>query len=174
SGRIRDAIASGAMVAWAASSVPYYGVYCLMIAAVYVVDTLLVITPRPAVPGRPRTHVAIEVGIALVIALIVVVHILAGGTLRLGPVSIAMRSLYTPMLVLTVLVLVRLLWPLPRISWRPLPRGVVQTGAILGGTAAVALAPEIYALVQMAAGGGLVRAPVPWRSSAPGVDLVSF
>jgi len=36
------------------------------------------------------------------------------------------------------------------------------------------LAPELYAVARQTIAGNLVTAPVLWRSSAPGVDLISF
>jgi hypothetical protein len=40
--------------------------------------------------------------------------------------------------------------------------------------AGVLLAPVLYAVGRSAMDGHLVRAPVPWRSSAPGADLLAF
>jgi hypothetical protein len=60
-------------------------------------------------------------------------------------------------------------WP----SMSELARLVRPTAAV-GVVTAILLAPQLYAMGQLAARGRLTRAPVAWRSSAPGVDLVAF
>ena len=84
-----------------------------------------------------------------------------------------MRSLYTPVLVVSMLALVRLtavaaasvsLQPLPPIGrWFGSPCRDGCRGGLLSP-------PTLYAMARRAAE-GWTMAPVLWRSSAPGVDL---
>jgi hypothetical protein len=86
-----------------------------------------------------------------------------------------MRSLYTPMLLLTVLVSVRLTIASRSRFTLARPSSSQLRLIVIGGlTAAVLMLPEFIALAELASKGGLKGAPVPWRSSAPGVDLASF
>ena len=102
-------------------------------------------------------------------------HVAAGGQLEIGPLSLAMRTLYTPMLVLALLVALRLFMTTRlRIVGAVMPRHPFRTSFAIAASAALVLAPELYAIARLAAESGIVTAPVPWRSSAPGVDLLSF
>ncbi|HVZ20765.1 MAG TPA: hypothetical protein VG871_06870, partial [Vicinamibacterales bacterium] len=51
--RVRDALAAGAAIGWAAFSDPYYGIYCAMLAALYVAAHVLIVSPTRA---RPQTR----------------------------------------------------------------------------------------------------------------------
>lgn len=90
---------------------------------------------------------------------------------------ISMRSLYTPMFVLTLLVLARLVFVLrPTLKWK-LPPMLLNWRfyAAAGVAGALALAPVLYTMAAQASGdGGSLRAPVLWRSSARGLDLLAF
>jgi hypothetical protein len=63
-----------------------------------------------------------------------------------------------------------------RASWSraSVPANAARLLAALVITAGVFLAPELHALAVMTASDQLVRAPVPWRSSAPGLDVLAF
>jgi hypothetical protein len=88
-----------------------------------------------------------------------------------------MRSLYNPMLVLTVLVVMRIaLWWRPRFSlawpslWPvPLKALLIAIVACVGP-----LAPVLYGLTSRVAEGRFVSPKIYWRSSPPGVDLLAF
>jgi hypothetical protein len=87
-----------------------------------------------------------------------------------------MRTLYTPVLVLTALVASRVVLTLqPRVTWTNAGmRELIRPGLIAGTVAAALLAPQVIALVVRAAEGRMVTAPVLWRSSAPGVDMAAL
>ena len=89
--------------------------------------------------------------------------------------AIAGRTLYTPMFVLAVLLLVRLAlrWRV-RVSSPTVPPRAVRLAITIVASAAILLAPEFHALSVMAASDQLVSVPVLWRSSAPGVDALAF
>ena len=175
--RVRDAIAAGVTLAWAAFSDPYYAVYCVMLAVLFVGAQLLVIAPNRARPGSRHGRTLVEMLITTLVCLIVVIRGIGGGAVEVGSLTITMRTLYTPVLLLTVLVIVRLLMAIrPVISWRPAPMPSRLAGYAIAGVfcAALLMSPEIYAIATLAAEGRLTSAPVLWRSSAPGLDLLSF
>ena len=178
--RRRDAIATGATIAWAAFCDPYYAVYCLMLGAVLTASRLIAVRPATAgAPARGRSIVRmlLDVAIVALAGLIVGVHLAGVGLVRIASIQISMRTLYTPMLVLTVLVVLRALLTIrARLAWRPLPAAAPFIRAVLAAfiVAVVLLSPTLYAVGVRVAQGRMVTAPVLWRSSAPGVDLVSF
>jgi hypothetical protein len=55
-----------------------------------------------------------------------------------------------------------------------MPGHVAGVAVVTAVTAGILLAPELYAIVVLAAEGNLSSAPVLWRSSAPGVDVITF
>ncbi len=177
--RVRDAIITGLMAAWAAFSDPYYLVYCAMLGVVYCAVRALTVVRRQAVPparGR-RLVVVLDVAIVTLAALIVGVHMIGGGTVRFASLSISMRTLYTPVLLLTFLVVARVVIPLrPVLLWRTdlAARRLMWLGAAGALAASLAIAPTLIAVVRRAFEGRMVTAPVLWRSSAPGVDLMAF
>ena len=174
-GRRRDAAAAGATMAWAFYCDPYYAVYCLMLGAVYV-GSHVVRWTRATTTSRSRTTTRTTDAIILVILTVsIAVHVVAGGSITVAGATIAMRTLYTPMLVVAVLVSVRVLMKFrPTVSRPALPPRAIALASAFAATATVLLAPELHALAVMTATDQLVRVPVLWRSSAPGLDVVAF
>ncbi len=171
----RDAAATGACVAWAAYSDPYHAVYCVLIGIALVASRAIDVRCRPRA-GRTPTAIRLLDGLIVLLTLtIVVVHGLGGGAVSIGPLAISMRSLYTPMLALSLLVAARL--------WSTLRPGVVGTafairplvvpGLVAVGVSLLLLAPLLAAMATRSADGRMVTAPVLWRSSAPGADLAA-
>jgi hypothetical protein len=171
-----DAVGLGVTLAWAAYSDAYYGVYCVLLGTCYLGSRLLVAdAATSATHGRLARRLIDAVIVALVL-LIVGVQFVGRGSLKLGPLVVSMRTLYTPMLVLTILVIARVLVTVRlRIGLRalPAPRSFLTVSSIAVVAAVVLLSPIIYALSMRAATGHLVTAPVPWRSSSPGSDLLA-
>jgi hypothetical protein len=167
--------AAGACVAWAAYCDPYYAVYCVLIAGVLTVPRIAAVTWRRRAPVLQWTPV-FDVPIVSLVATVLVVGIASGGVLRLGPFVVSMRTLYTPVLLLAVLVIGRLWWAMrPRVRWTLPPLGpLVAPMSIVALTAAVLLSPLLYALAVRSFEGRLVTPPVLWRSSAPGLDMLSL
>jgi hypothetical protein len=174
-GRSVDAALAGAAVAWAAYCDPYYAVYCVLLASVYVSSQVLTVTRRtdPAESGGWRR--LLDAAIVGVVVLVLVVHVLARGAVTIGPATVAVRTLYTPMLLLTLLVAIRIASRLRvSVGWKTRPAPTLRSAVVLVCSAVVLLVPELAAVTRLASADGLVTAPVLWRSSAPGVDLVSF
>jgi len=176
-GSWRTAAGAGLVVAWAYLSDPYYAVYCmlmLLFAIAYSVVTVQAPGPRPA---WHRGTWAIDLLILCVAGLIGGILIRGGGRVDMFGLRISMRSLYTPMLVLTVLVAFRLIHALrPRLRWR-FPPALLNWRfyAAAAAAGALALAPVLYTMAAQVSGDpGALGAPVLWRSSARGLDLLAF
>lgn len=175
--RLRDAILTGLTIAWAAFSDPYYVIYCLMLGTIFLGSRLLEIklAPRPVDQLRRMRHL-LDVGLAVLVVLIVGVHIVGGGQVQLGTFRVSMRTLFTPMLLLTLLALARLAVS-TKFRFVPLrvpSRSFVFRAALACGlVAGLLMSPTLYAMGRRAMTGDVATVPVHWRSSAPGVDLVS-
>jgi hypothetical protein len=171
----RDATAAGACVAWAWYSDPYYAIYCVLIGGMLALGRVATVSLRPRTP-KWRWITALDGPIVVLGAATAVVGIMSDGSVQVGPVAISMRTLYTPVLLLTILVLARLWWTFrPAVQWSVPPlRPIVTSGVIMSATAALLLAPILYGLAMRAFEGRMVTAPVLWRSSAPGVDAASL
>jgi hypothetical protein len=175
--RLRDAVAAGIVLAWAACSDPYYGVYCVMLAAVYIAGHVIVVSPNRARATPRHVRMLIDLTITALVAIIVAVRGLSDGVVTIGGLVITMRTLYTPVLLLTILVLARAaltLRPTIRLRPVPMPSRLIVAGAVAALSAALLLLPELYAMVVLAAEGRFTTPPVLWRSSAPGLDLLAF
>ncbi|HET9706111.1 MAG TPA: hypothetical protein VFP85_18850 [Vicinamibacterales bacterium] len=173
----RDAALLGLCMAWAALSDAYYGVYCLMIAILYVAATLLRVT-RPATSSRPLWAWLLDVLIGCFGGLIVGLVVSRGGEFTLLGVPVHVRSLYNPVLILTLLVIARILlgWR-PQVDFSALPglnRSWVKVALIAALACAGPLSPVLYGIGQRIADGRFVSPPIFWRSSPGGVDLLSF
>ncbi len=176
--RLRDAAAMGACVAWAFFCDAYYAVYCAMLGFCFVGSRLLAVSFGYRRAPAPRTGRALlDAGIVALVGLMVGAHVLGGGSVRVASMSISMQSLYTPMLMLTLLVLARIALSLrPHIAWRPPPGTYAMWRAAIVAVfvGAVLLAPTLSAVGRRAVEGRFVSAPVHWRSSPPGADLLAF
>jgi hypothetical protein len=174
--RAFDAALAGACMAWAAFCDPYYAVYCLLIAAGYLMPRLMRVTWSRE-RGRVRWRWALNLMIVLLAGLIIGVSAGGGGRITVVGIPISVRGLYTPMLVMTALVAARLL-----VQLRPHLAGAAWTWSmraarvvIIGGIAcATLLSPVLYGLGTSIVEGRFASPPTLWRSSPRGVDLLSF
>ena len=171
----KDAVLVGLCMAWAALSDAYYGVYCLMIAMIYLAATLLRVS-RAAKPTPRPWRWLLDVLIVCFGGLIAGLVLGRGGEFTLLGVPVHVRSLYNPVLILTALVMVRLV-----IWWRPhleLPfdsqRSLIKVTLIAALACAGPLSPVLYGLGGRIAEGRFVTPSIFWRSSPRGVDLLSF
>ena len=168
----RDAALVGLCMAWAALSDAYYGVYCLMIAILYVAATLLRVTRAARPAPRPWLLDVLIVSFGGLIAGLVLGR---GGEFTLLGIPVHVRSLYNPVLILTVLVIIRaFLWWRPHFevaTFGPSPLKVTVVAAL---ACAGPLAPVLYGLGERIAEGRFVTPQIFWRSSPRGVDLLSF
>jgi hypothetical protein len=175
--RTLDVVCCGGTFAWATFSDPYYGIYCTILACGLVAHRQAAVVLRGRAPALRRVTLGLDIALALVVAVTVAIRLLAGDALQIGPLNISMRTLHTPILAMTILAVARFVLTVrPRMYLRPEARmgDVVSVGARAGLVAAVLLAPILVEVARMAAEDSLVGAPVPWRSSAPGLDALSF
>ncbi len=167
----------GVLVACAAFCDPYYGVYCLLLAGFHLAWRhgelrLARRANRAAVPAR-----LLECAIASVLALAVWIGVTGGGTLRPFGVALQSTTLYTPMLALSVLILARLAlevraqFHLRNLTALPPLYRFAPFGAL---SCTLLMSPVLYTLGTRIADGRYVSAPVNWRSSMPGVDLLAL
>ncbi len=173
--RARDAILAGLAVAWAAFCDPYYAVYCALIATIYAVSRVVRLDWRPTWKHGVGTWM-LDLVIVLAIALVIGLAFGRGRRLTLLGLPISVRGLYTPILVVTVLIVARVfvyLRPAVAALDLPSPRslGTVVAGAMAG---AVVLSPVLYGASVQVFNGTWVSPPIYWRSSPRGVDLLAF
>jgi hypothetical protein len=174
--RMRDAALTGLCLAWAGFCDPYYAVYCVMIGAGYLASRLVRVSLEPA---AVRASLRWTLNILIVLAGGLVAGLIAGSGGRfdvLGrPVSV--RGLYTPVLLLTLLVLMRLAlrvrphFFLAAWGWSPAAAKAVLVGLI---ASIGPLSPVLYGLGERLADGRFVSPPTLWRSSPRGVDLLGL
>jgi hypothetical protein len=172
----KNAVLVGLCMAWAALCDAYFGVYCLMITGLYVAATMLRITRAPTPAGRRPWLWLLDILIVCVGGLVGGLMVGLGGEFSVFGIAIRARSLYTPVLVLTLLIAARLmLWWRPRVTRMP-DLGPLPLKAVLVGMLAFIgpLAPVIYGTVERIADGRFVSPKVFWRSSPRGADLLSF
>lgn len=176
------AAGAGLTVAWAAFCDPYYAVYCLLIAAVWFAVALIRIQTRHVAQPARRAALARLLNAAIVgVAAVAAAILVTGGTeLALGRLRVTARSLYTPMLLLTVLGLGRLAVG-RQVRMDPLTellgcgkRRLAGLVLACGFAAVVPLGPVLYALGRRVAEDRWAQDEVRWRSSPRGVDLVAL
>lgn len=177
-GSWRVAAGAGLVVAWAYLSDPYYAVYCLLMLLFAVGYSIVTVLPSEHRPRWRAGTWAFDLGIVCLAGLIAGILIRGGGRVDMLGFRVSMRSLYTPVLLLTIVLVLRLAFSLrPRLGWQ-LPAASLNWRVYAAGAAGglVVLSPLIYAVVVQAAAGNVesLGAPVLWRSSARGLDLAAF
>jgi hypothetical protein len=175
--RVRDAIALGATIAWASMTDVYYAVFCLLIGMAYVVGHVVSIEARPApTPHRASTR-ALNLVIVGMLVLIASIAISGGWEVTVGGLVIRSRTLYTPVLILTVLALVQIG---RRLRFRVVDltgadfRRFVRLTVITGVVTAVLASPLLYAALVRLVRGDFDTPAIFWRSSPPGIDLLAL
>jgi hypothetical protein len=176
--RASDMAWLGAVLAWATYCDPYYGVYCLVIGAWHMGTMALTIgVEQPQVPSSSWVKRALDVILAGAGTLALFIVATGGGTWKVAGVSVGLRSLHTPMLIMTVAGLARAAWWLrPVVRWRPSPRffrlwSLAPYGAV---SSVFLLSPLLWTMAIRVFEGRYVSPKVLWRSSTPGVDLLAF
>jgi hypothetical protein len=174
-GRLRDALALGATVCWAATTDPYYAVYCVMIACLFLgIQTVHITrdaTQRSAAPRALDALIACAAGFAA--------SLVIGGGWQVTVLGrhVTAHGLYTPMLLLTVLALLRLAWPYRHAALsidRVELLRFARAASVAGVVSAMMLSPVLYAVGIRIRDNGFESSRILWRSSPPGVDLLSF
>ncbi|HYB94569.1 MAG TPA: hypothetical protein VEC39_06330 [Vicinamibacterales bacterium] len=170
----RDAALVGLCMAWAALSDAYFGIYCLLLAMLYVAAALLRVTRNPRPVAKSWLWV-VDVLIVCFGGLIAGLALGRGGEFSLLGFPVRVRSLYNPVLILTALIILRTtMW------WRPQFR-VFDVGPVPLKAIAVAafaclgpMAPVLYGIGNRVAEGRFVSPDIFWRSSPRGVDVLAF
>jgi hypothetical protein len=173
---VRDAALMGLCMAWAAVSDAYFGIYCVMIALLYLATLVLRFTR--AEHGAPRAWKwLLDVAIVCLAGLIAGLSFGRTGEFTVLGIPIRLRTLYNPVMALTVLVLLRAaLWWRPRVSISFPALGPIPIKALAIAMLACIgpLSPVLYGLTGRVAEGHFVSPKIFWRSSPPGVDLLAF
>ncbi|MEP7306687.1 MAG: hypothetical protein ABJA98_14320 [Acidobacteriota bacterium] len=175
--RRREAVALGFIIAWATTCDPYYGVYCLSIAPCYLAARHLRLRIRAFAPPAPiyaTVASTVAVGAAAVIAGVLLT---GGGEFHLGAIRLALRTFYTPVLVLTLAVTLRIgLGLRPGLAIREHPNfGVLVRMTVWAGlTTTLLLSPLLATYLIRVADGGTVHRGILWRSSPSGIDLLAL
>jgi hypothetical protein len=178
-GHLRYAIGLGAAVAWATFSDAYYGVFCLLMAGVslliqFVSVERAVDLPAVRIVGLRRT---LDLLLVAVGSFAMAIALRGGGTVAVLGIEVRAHTLYTPMLVITLLVLARLAlaYP-PRVSLRSgvQPARVLRAAVAAGVTMLLVLAPVLYALGDRVVHGQADWSSPLWRSSPRGIDLLGL
>lgn len=178
SGLFVDAVLAGFVVAWALMCDPYYGVYCAMIALAWTGASFVRVDVASETTATRRRGLRTLDGMLTSVGVIIVAIMWSGGfEFRVLGERIQAHSLYTPVLTLTLLAIVRTL-----VRFAPTLTIVhaLSAGRVLRGMAGAAvgcalpLAPFMMALEARLADGGRFHAPTLWRSSPRGADLLAL
>jgi hypothetical protein len=175
--RARDAALAGLCLAWAGFSDPYYAVYCLLIAIGYIAARVVPISFSSAAASPAPLRWALNIAIVSVAGLVIGLLVGPGGRFDILGIPISVRGLYTPVFLLTALLVARLLVEVrPHLSgasaqWSP----AAMRAIVIGGLACVGpLSPVLYGLGERIVDGRFVAPPTLWRSSPRGVDLLGL
>lgn len=173
---VGNAALVGLCMAWAALCDAYFGVYCLMIAGLYVAAMVFRVTRAPAPAARRPWVWLLDVLVVCFGGLVAGLAVGQGGDFEVLGIAVRMRSLYTPVLILSVLVAARLVaWWRPRLMRMPNLGPLPIKAVLVAGIACVGpLSPVLYGTVERIVGGRFVSPKIFWRSSPRGVDLLSF
>ena len=174
--RARDAVALGATIAWASMTDVYYAIFCLLIGAAFVISRVLSVGRRHGAPGHHIVTRGLSVAIICAAVLVVAIVVTGGWRVTVAGVVLSATSLYTPVLVLTVLAAAQL----ARRHRFTLSvtgadvRRCARLTAVAGAVTAVLAAPLLYAAVVRTIRGEFDTPAIFWRSSPAGVDLLAF
>ncbi|MCU0241060.1 MAG: hypothetical protein MUF51_01400 [Vicinamibacteria bacterium] len=170
------AVAAGATLAWAAFCDAYFPVFCVLLGMVCWLPRLMRIETRPA--AAPRLFLrAIDVVILALTALVLIATTFQIQRIEWLGLKIGLKTLYTPALILSVLIATRL-----TLAWRPRVTATSATAwrdalafyAICGVSAALLMAPLLLSLWHQSLSGEFVTPQILWRSSPRGNDALAF
>jgi hypothetical protein len=176
SGQRGWAAIAGAIAGWASLFDPYYGVFCIVIAAAYFVARSAGVEWSGAPPQRTRAATLVDVSIAAVLGVIAVIVWTGGTELRVLNLKIGLRSLYNPVFALTCLAIVRAgIRYRPRVTFETVPaRTAIAFVFIAAAACTVVLTPVLIAFGYSLADGATLHGPNYWRSTPGGVDLLAL
>ncbi len=167
---------AGLVVAWAFLCDPYYAVYCLFILAFTVGYSVVTVNFRPEPLRREWWTTLTDIAILSVAGLVLGILLSGGGRMQVLGIHISVLRLYTPVLTLTALLLLRtwmLLKPCLRLS---LPPWGLSANLLVPACAALvlALSPLLFPLFASSSPGFPGPGAIPWRSSSPGLDAAAY
>ena len=171
------AIGLGVTEAWATACDVYFGVYCLLLAAGYVVASNVRLHRVQSPTLRKSYSRALDTLMVCVGGLVVALLLRQGWQFVFLGYVIQVRTVYTPLLILTTLVAIRI-----AVHYRPhlLPDTrtrsivVVRVAIVAGVVTSVLMGPLLLAVGEQLRTGHFVRPAIFWRSSPPGVDLIAW
>jgi uncharacterized membrane protein (DUF485 family) len=175
----RAAIGLGATVAWATACDVYYGVFCVMLATSYLIaSSLRVIRSKAAItPIRQVVTRGVDLLTVSVAGLVVARLVTHGWQFTLMGQVVRVDTLYTPLLALTLLAMIRLFLHY-RPQLRPVSRNQLLASlrvlASTGVVSALLMSPLLYAFSVRLLEGQMDRSAIFWRSSPPGIDAVAL
>lgn len=170
----RASVALGASVAVAFLCDPYYAVYCVLIAA-FATGYSAVVLRAPLTQPRRWTRAVVNVGVICMAGLIGGIILRGGGRFEFMGVHVSMTRLYTPMLVFTVLVLIRLWLSIgPHVHWSVPVLPPARVIFVSGIVCVALLSPVLTAMGTRFGERQWISPSVLWRSSAPGLDLLAL
>ena len=174
----KTAALAGAVMGWAGYCDAYFPIYCALMGALLAGHELWCVDRRSPRPSSGRLRRVVN-GFLIAGALIVAWRLWQGeSAVVVFGQTISVRTLYTPMLLLTVLGLVRvqLAWQL-RLRRRPasldLPRALGLV-AVAIGAATVVLSPVLVSLADRLVQGDFPTPAINWRSSPAGLDVIDL
>jgi len=173
---LRRGAVTGALVGIAFLCDPYYAVYCLLMAG-YAAVWMAVSVQRGAARAVPAMfRVGIDIAIMCVAGLVAGVMIRGGGRFEWLGIRVSMTHLYTPMLVLTLLVVVRLWMALrPRVALMPaVLRPHLRTSAVAVATCVLVLSPVLTVMAAHLGERQWIAPKTLWRSSPSGLDVLAY
>jgi hypothetical protein len=147
--RRRWGAAAGLTIAWALVSDPYYGIYCLMIGAFFLVSERVDFTWAHRPPSAATRRIGWALGALLLPIALLYTWIVAtgGGELRTPGMVISARTAYTPALLLAVIALAGA-------ALRVCPRVAIRRPIDVRGDALIIAAAGVS--------GGLAASPLLW------------
>ncbi len=177
--RLRYATLAGLMIAWAEFCDVYYAVYCLMIAMFMLAAHSLRVRRASGAPAPQRIRLLRLVDVLMLVigGFVAAVSIRGTDSMSVLGLQLRMQTLYTPMLILTTLAVLRAVLTLrPRltVSHPPFSARLFKAAAVGVLSMMIPLSPVLYAFGDRLISGQGQLPPTYWRSSPPGADLLEF
>lgn len=175
--RPRDAVALGVTIAWASMTDVYYAVFCLLMGAAFVLSQVVAVEARQEPARRTVVTRVLLVAAAGLVLLIAAIAINGGRDITVAGRVLRARTLYTPVLALTVLAVVQIA---RRIRMKVAKVTSADAGRFLRLTAitvvvtAVLASPLLYAAAVRLIRGEFDTPKIYWRSSPSGIDLLAL
>jgi hypothetical protein len=172
-----DSVRLGATVAWATACDVYYGVYCVILAIGYLIARVVRLRRRASPPAGQLFIRAVDLLTFCLAGLVAVLLVGQGWQFAFLGRVVRVRTVYTPLLILTALVLLRLAAyyrpAVQNMSWNQFGQ-TFRVAALAGAVATVLMSPLLLAMMEQVQTGRFVRPRIFWRSSPPGIDLLAW